>query len=293
MDRHGGRADADRRAAERRGRHGRGSRPRPPAKEDKNIAAQIINKFGNQFVFRPNSIQPPFDNPKVRLAAFAALNQDDFLKASIGDAEYYEPCLALFVCGTPLASTVGTKPYFHSDFELSKKLLKEANYDGSPVVLLRATDNQVLVNLAPVAKALLEKGGFKVQMLDMDWQSVVARRAKKDPPSQGGWSAFLTSWVSVDVQNPVGAAYVAADCEKGTFGWPCDADMEKLRDQFAHETDPAKQKELAEKIQQRAIDVGTVIWLGQWNKPIIYRKDRVDGWLNAPVPLFWNVKLKG
>jgi len=30
--------------------------------------------------------------------------------------------------------------------------------------------------------------------------------------------------------------------DKAMFGWPCDPEMEKLRDQFVRETDPAKQK---------------------------------------------------
>jgi len=39
---------------------------------------------------------------------------------------------------------------------------------------------------------LLEQGGFKVDMQSMDWQTVVTRRAKKDPADKGGWSAFHT-----------------------------------------------------------------------------------------------------
>ena len=38
----------------------------------------------------------------------------------------------------------------------AKELLKEAGYDGTPVVLMQSTDLPVLTNLAPVAKAQLE-----------------------------------------------------------------------------------------------------------------------------------------
>jgi hypothetical protein len=54
-------------------------------------------------------------------------------------------------------------------------------------------------------------------------------------------------------------------------------------------SDVAKQRELAEKVQLRAIEIGTHAWLGQW-EPIAYRKDRVDGWIEAPVTVSWNVK---
>ena len=52
-----------------------------------------------------------------------------------------------------------------SDFEKARALLREAGYDGTPIVLLHSTDLQVLTNLAPVAKAQMERAGFKVDEL--------------------------------------------------------------------------------------------------------------------------------
>ena len=109
----------------------------------------------------------------------------------------------MFVCGTALASDKGMEGRLESNFQKARDLLKEANYDGTPVVLMHSTDLYVLTNLAPVAKSLMERAGFKVDMQSMDWQTVVARRSKKDPPNAGGWNAFLTSWVSADILNPV------------------------------------------------------------------------------------------
>jgi peptide/nickel transport system substrate-binding protein len=261
----------------------------PVLQSDKNVGLFDYNTLGNQFVFRFNWKQPPFDKAKIRQAAFAAFNQKDFLQAQIGDPEYYKECVDLFICGTALASEKGTAPYFHSDFALSKKLLQEAGYDGTPVLLMHSTDLQVLTNLAPVAKSLLERGGFKVNMVDMDWQSVVTRRARKVPVSEGGWNAFLTSWVSVDVLDPVAASYLAANCDDANVGWPCDAEMENLRNAFAHADDPSKQKDIAEQVQLRALEVGTHLWLGQWYKPLAYRKDRLSGLVESPAVVFWNV----
>ena len=101
---------------------------------------------------------------------------------------------------------------------------------------------------------------------------------------------MLTSWVAADVLNPVMAAFFNAACDKALFGWPCDETMEKLRDDFARETDPAKQKQIAEAVQQRATEVTTHINLGQWYQPGAHRKN-VSGWLAAPAPVFWNIKL--
>src|SRR5215475_1431726 len=221
----------------------------PVLKADPNVKLVNLNPLGNQYVFRFNTLHKPFDNPKIRQAVWYAFNQEDFLKATIGDPTSYKVCKAMFVCGTPLESTKGMDGLLESNFEKSKALLKEAGYDGTPIVLMQSTDLVVLTNLAPVAKNLLEKGGFKVDMQSMDWQTLVARRAKKDLPAQGGWHAFLTSWVAADILNPIGAGFINASCDKAMFGWPCDKEMEGLRDQFARETNPARQKAIAEAAQ--------------------------------------------
>ena len=264
----------------------------PVLRKDANVRLTNLNPLGNQYAFRFNTLPKPFDNPKVRQAVWYAFNQEDFLKAVIGDPEYYKVCKAMFVCGTPLESTKGMEGLLESNFEKSKALLKEAGYDGTPIVLMHSTDLAVLTNLAPVAKDLLEKGGFKVDMQSMDWQTLVARRAKKDPPAAGGWHAFLTSWVSADILNPVMAGFFNAGCDKAMFGWPCDKELEALRDQFARESNPARLKQIAEAVQVRETQYPTHIHLGQWYGAAAVRKT-VEGMIEAPVTVFWNVEKKG
>jgi peptide/nickel transport system substrate-binding protein len=264
----------------------------PVLKADANVKLVNLNPLGNQYVFRFNTLHKPFDNPKVRQAVWYAFNQEDFLKATVGDPASYKVCKAMFVCGTPLESTKGMEGLLESNFEKSRALLKEAGYDGTPIVLMQSTDLAVLTNLAPVAKNLLEKGGFKVDMVSMDWQTLVARRAKKDPPAQGGWHAFLTSWVAADILNPVMAGFFNAGCDKAMFGWPCDKEIESLRDQYAKETNPARLKPIAEAVQMRVAQYPTHIHVGQWYQAAAMRKT-VEGNLEAPVTVFWNVEKKG
>ena len=259
-------------------------------KKDANVSVIISPPLKGQYVFRPNHLHKPFDNPKIRQALWYAFNQEDFLMATIGDPDYIKECKALFICGTPFASTKGMDGLLTSNTKKAQELLKEAGYDGTPVVLMHSTDLKVLTNLAPVAKSLMEKAGFKVDMQSMDWQSVVARRAKKDLPNAGGWSAFLTAWVAADVMNPVSTAYLNSSCDKALFGWPCDAELEKLRDDFARETDPAKQKAIAEAVQLRAIEVTPEIPVGEYVQPVAMRKN-VKGFVIAPAPVFWNIEL--
>lgn len=262
----------------------------PLLKADANIKLWNSNPLGNQYVFRMNWTQPPFNNEKVRQAVLYAFNQKDFLDGVIGNPDYYKECKALFICGTPFATEKGFEDKLGSNFQRAQALLKEGGYDGTPIVLMQSTDLDVLTNLAPVGKSLLEKAGFKVDMQSMDWQTLVSRRVKKDPPNAGGWNAAFTSWVAADVLNPVSAGFLNASCDSAAWGWPCDQQMEKLRDDFARETDPAKQKAIAEAVQVRMSEAVTHVFVGQWYQPQATRKN-VDGILTAPAPVFWNIRV--
>ena len=264
----------------------------PVLKKDANVKLVESNPLGNQFVFRPNTLAKPFDNAKVRQALLVAFNQKDFLDAVIGDPAYYKVCKSLFPCGSPNESFKGMDGFLDANADRAKALLKEAGYDGTPIVLMHSTDLAVLANLAPVAKNLMEKAGFKVDMQSMDWQTLVSRRAKKDPPAQGGWHAFLTSWVAADILNPIGSGFINASCDTAMFGWPCDKELESLRDQYARETNPAKLKGIAEAVQVRETQYVTHVWLGQWYASVAVRKN-IDGIIAAPVTVFWGVEKKG
>src|SRR5450756_2169041 len=81
----------------------------PVLAANKDIKVDTLNKFGFQTGGRMNFLYPPFDNVKVRRAAFMALNQKDVLDALVGNPEYYRLCGAFFVCGTPLATEEGSE----------------------------------------------------------------------------------------------------------------------------------------------------------------------------------------
>ncbi len=260
----------------------------PLVENDRNIRIVDINPLGSQYALRFNTLHKPFDNPKIRQAVLYALNQKDFLISGIGNPKYYKECKAIFICGTALATDKGYEDKLNSDFAKSKALLKEAGYDGTPVVLLFGTDTNT-GRLTPIVKALLERGGFVVDMQSMDWQTVVSRRNRKDPPAAGGWHAFMTSWVSADLLDPIMASFTSAACEKSTFGWPCDATIEKLRDDYARSADPAKQKALAEQLQVRISEFPTYVHLGQFVIPAAQR-NTVTGNLAAPAAIFWNMR---
>jgi len=254
----------------------------------KGIKLVDLNTLGTHFAFRFNTLHKPFDDPRIRVAALYALSQKDSLAAGVGNPKYEKVCKDLFGCGTPLSTTKGWEDKLNGDAAKAKALLKEAGYDGTPIVLMHASDTAAGVT-APVAKQLLERGGFKVEMVSTDWQTVLARRSRKEPPAAGGWSAFTTTLATTDILDPVVSFFTGAACEKASIGWPCDEKIEKLRDDFARTIDPAKRKELAEALQVRLSEFPTYAPLGQFNMPVALRAN-VSGNMEAPATVFWNVK---
>jgi len=263
----------------------------PTLRKDRNIAMHAWNPLGSQIVMRMNHLHPPFNNVKARQAAMYALGMEDFLRAQVGDPEIYSVCNAPLVCGSPYEKTYGDlliKP----NLEKARALLKESGYDGTPILMMHQTDLASSNMLPPVGKQQLERAGFKVDIHAMDWQTVVARRSRKEPPAQGGWNIFFTTTTTVDADNPVGNSFTRGDCDKAWFGWPCDPDLEKIRAAMVSEQDPAKQKALAMQVSDRVMDQAHYFVLGQYKAFGAYRKDRLEGWLQAPAPVLWNISKK-
>ncbi|MGB1387914.1 MAG: ABC transporter substrate-binding protein [Paracoccaceae bacterium] len=246
------------------------------------------NPAGLQYTFRYNVLHPPFDNPKVRQALLYAFNQEDFLDATIGNPDLYRVCKALFGCGQPFETEAHMDGLLESNFAKARELLAEGGYDGQSILLMHSTNVPSLTNLAPVAKDLMEAIGMNIDMQSMDWSTLVARRAKQDKPEDGGWNAFITAWTAGDLFNPVAMAFLNSSCDKALFGWPCDEEIERLRDAFARATSFDEQLAIVEDIQKRWTEYPTHIHLGQWNTNSALRNN-IDGYLQPGVPVFWNI----
>jgi peptide/nickel transport system substrate-binding protein len=263
----------------------------PMLESNKDLKIETLNKFGFQTLGRMNFLYPPFDNVKVRRAAFLALNQKDVLDALVGNPKYYKVCGAVFICDTPLATDVGSESLVKGNgMAEAKKLLAESGYDGTPVALMAPGDVVTLKAQPIVAAQLLREAGFKVDVQATDWQTVVTRRASQKPPKEGGWNMFFTNWVGADVANPVVNVSVGGRGKNGGwFGWAEDAKIEQLRDAFARSSSLDEQKKIAADIQKQAYDQVIYIPLGQYLIPSAWRKS-LSGVLDGPAtPVFWNI----
>ena len=266
----------------------------PILAKDKELKIEILNKLGYQTLGRMNFLLPPFDNVKVRRAAFLAMNQKPVLDALVGDAKYMKICPAMFGCDTPNASDVGAETLVKgSGMAEAKKALAESGYDGTPVVIMAPTDVSSLKAQPIVAAQLLRDAGFKVEVQATDWQTVVTRRASQKPVKEGGWNMFFTNWVGADILNPVSNVSVSGRGTKGGwFGWFEDATIEELRDKYARATTPDEQKKIAAQVQARALEQVAYLPLGEYQIPSVWRTSLTGVLPGAATPVFWNIDKK-
>jgi peptide/nickel transport system substrate-binding protein len=168
--------------------------------------------------------------------------------------------------------------------------VRESGYDGRPVVLIGGSDVLPYQRMSLVTADLLKKIGMNVDMQLTDWGSVAARRAKKAPPSQGGWNLFHTSANGAQLASPLTSPSTITTCDGKNFpGWPCDQLEEDMRMQYIRETDAAKQKDLLEAMHRQLWQSLPYVPLGQFKQPFLWR-DNVRGVVKANTVVYWNIE---
>lgn len=262
----------------------------PQLQKNKSVVVAVHNKGGFQGQLRPNHLHPPFNNAKAREALLYMVNQEDYMRAAVGDPNYWRTCFAWLICGGPNASEAGTEAFRKPNLAKARQLLKESGYNGEKVVFMRPTGIQIIPDLADVAIEELKSIGLNVDVQTLEWAALLQRRLKTDPPSTGGWNLYATYTPWIDLVNPITNYVMQAPCAKtGWPGWACDPDLEKFRDQWAREADSAKRKGFAEQIQTQSAKLVPIALLGQFFTPVAYRAS-LKGYLPTPIPVMWNVE---
>ncbi len=263
----------------------------PLLKKARGVTVDIADPLGNIGSFRMNHLHPPFNDVRVRRAVMMALSQEDYMRAVVGDdTALWKTLPSFFTPGTPAYTEAGGDLLKGPRrIEDAKKLLAEAGYDGTPVVLCVATDVQITKAQGDITADLLKKIGMKVDYQALDWGTVGARRAKKDPPSAGGWNIFHTWHAGADCINP--APYTAFDAggDKAWFGWPKSDAVQEGISAWYNAPDATAEKTAMDNVNRAAMEFVTYLPTGFFLGYQAWRNS-VSGIAKAPFPVFWDVK---
>ena len=127
------------------------------------------------------------DNFKLRRAIQTALKKEEALRVSIGPEKLWDANGSFYPKGSAWYSESGIEAFNEGDSEKAKKMAKEAGYDGTPIKLLVSTNYQFHYDQAAVFTKHLAEAGINVQMVVVDWATLLKKRGQPDQ-----WDIFFT-----------------------------------------------------------------------------------------------------
>jgi peptide/nickel transport system substrate-binding protein len=239
---------------------------------------------------RFNHLHPPFDNVKMRQAVLAVADQRDYMAAMAGDPQNWRTCFSVFACeGAESDEDDGGVLSGPRDWDRAKVLVAEAGYKGEKIVLIDPVDIAQLHAEALVTEQLLKKLGLNVELATSEWGTAIKRINIKEPIDQGGWSVFGSAFATYDQLNPATNRNLRAPGRNGTLaGWASDETIEALRTQWFAAADEAQRRDLADKVQRRALEIGLYLPTGQYIARRALRNS-LGGIPDSPIPVLWNI----
>jgi peptide/nickel transport system substrate-binding protein len=224
---------------------------RPVLQRNRDVMVDVVDTSGLVASLRPNHLHPPFDDPAKRRALLPAINQADFMQSIMGnDRTVWRDRVGCFPVNSPMASDEGIEVLTGPrDTEAAKRALLASGYQGETVVFLDPVNIVNNFNLTQVAIDMMRKCGLTVEDATMDWGTLLQRRARKEPPGQGGWNALIALFAGIDFNSPAGHLLLRANGDGAWFGWPSSAALEALRDEWFEAPAPEAQRAIGRRIQ--------------------------------------------
>jgi peptide/nickel transport system substrate-binding protein len=261
----------------------------PLLRKSRNVMVDITDRLGNIGILAINHVVPPFSDVRARRALLAAIDQEEYMHAFVGDeASVWKPQPGYFTRGSTFY-TEEEGDIFKGPrrLDVAKRLIAESGYAGEPIVCMAAQDLPHHKAWGDVTVDVLKRLGMTVDFAAVDWGTVVARRAQKKPPSQGGWHLYVTNVYGVDWTAPTGL-FLQANGTAVTNGWAKSAAVEAaIAAWFAADT-PEGETTAARRLNKAALDEVLCAPLGWYLRHFAWRTD-LTGVTQGPLPFFWGV----
>jgi len=261
----------------------------PLLRQNRNIIVDIQDPLGNIGVMPLNHAYPPFNDVRARRAILMALDQQEYMRAFVGDdARMWKLLPGYMSHGSPLYTEEGGDILKGPrQLDAAKRLLAESGYAGEPITCMAAQDLPHHKAWGDVTVELLKRLGMKVEFAALDWGTVVARRAQKKPPAQGGWHVYHTSIYGVDCVTPT-SIFQHADGKAAVTGWPNSPAVESEIGAWFDATTAEEERAATRRFNKAALDEVVYAPLGWYLRYYAWRRN-LAGVTQGPLPLFWGV----
>jgi peptide/nickel transport system substrate-binding protein len=134
---------------------------------------------------------------------------------------------------------------------------------------------------AQVAKPMLERAGFTVDLHVVDWATLVSRRSRPEL-----WDVFSTSFIFVP--DPTFTLVLQPTWP----GWYKNRDIEAMMTLLRRHSDPKVRREFWQRIQRVWNEDAGSIKFGDLFGLQLLRKE-LKGYVNVPTQVWWNSWLEG
>jgi len=262
----------------------------PMLKRDSGVTTGLLDIYGTVALMRPNNLHAPTNNPGVRRAMLAAIDQREAMIAAMGeDPATWRAPMGFIVPGTKSATQAGMETLRRKKTTAEvKAMLDKAGYNGERLVLMHPTDQLVYHAFTTVVAEALRKVGMNIDEQMTDWGTIVQRRTSKEPLDRGGWSLFPAGAPGPEFADPLLSNPMRSNGAKAWFGWPDDPRIEAAHQAWIDADSEADRRRIEAEYQLAAFDSLPILPLGQYLPHAAWRKN-VYGLLKGSAPVFWNV----
>jgi peptide/nickel transport system substrate-binding protein len=247
--------------------------------EDPNIVSELTDAccYPNLVINQSSRLM---GNQHLRRAAQIALDHEPIMQAGYGDG-YFRLDPSLLMRETPWYTTTGDQYYDVQEPDRARRLLEEAEYDGTALRFMVTQAYRDLYNASLVIAQQLEEAGFVVALEIYDWATLVERRDREDI-----WDLYLT--LATFRPDPIMRNLT---CEAP--GWWCDPEKDELLKLLQRESDFETRYQLWEGVQRLYYEQVPRIKIGD-TYSVVARSPRIEGFptLTQLQPSFWNSWLR-
>jgi len=254
----------------------------PRLRRLRDVQLQKTDIYGWSAYLHFNNAVAPFDNVALRRAVIAAIDQREFMQAAVGDdASLFHTGTGIYTPGSLMDTKAGQETLPPRDPASLRRMVAESGYKGEKVVLMVPSDAPHLNAMGLVAQQMMTGMGLNVEFQAMDLGTMFGRWRSRDRSESTNWSCFPLTWQGVGTASP--AAHVPL------LGQVPDPAMVALIEAWFQAPDLVAQQARAADIQRHYYanppfgNMGSYVW------PIA-RRSSVQGALEAPFTVFWNMR---